>query len=534
MRIKRTHLRSFKRFHDLEVSGLPATTRLVVLTGPNGSGKSSLFDGFNEWHKYHGRGGSHDPLYFPKQGLAALDADQRVRLEFYDDPPAPSSRWETPKSIYVRSAYRNEPEFTMDQLRRVGPVEQDRRVEKMIDNDVRVSSNYLRLVSAAVSHVYGNQHQDMRVGELNERMIGPLRDAVGRVFRDLILGNVGDPLEDGAFYFDKGVSRNFHYKNLSGGEKAAFDLLLDLFVKREYYNDTIYCIDEPEAHMGTREQALLLEELVRMLPSQCQLWIATHSIGMMRKAGELQQARPGEVVFLDFDNRDFDQPVTMTPARADRQFWANTLRFALGDLADLVAPRQVVLCEGHTAMDGRALAEGFDAQCCTTIFGAEYPDTAFISVGNQHDVRTDRLGLGRAVEMLVPGVQVVRLVDRDDRSPAEIAQLPADVRVLSERHLEAYLMSDEVLTRLCRERGHPDKVEEVLAAKAEALAGLAARGKASDDVKAASPNIAARIKLVLRLLGAGHSPEAFMRDTLAPLITPGMATYDRLRRDVFG
>ena len=33
-----------------------------------------------------------------------------------------------------------------------------------------------------------------------------------------------------------------HYKNLSGGEKAAFDLLLDLHVKKKYFPDSLYCI----------------------------------------------------------------------------------------------------------------------------------------------------------------------------------------------------------------------------------------------------------------------------------------------------
>ena len=35
----------------------------------------------------------------------------------------------------------------------------------------------------------------------------------------------------GVFRFAKGDVSDFHYMNLSGGEKAAFDLLLDAFVK---------------------------------------------------------------------------------------------------------------------------------------------------------------------------------------------------------------------------------------------------------------------------------------------------------------
>ena len=61
----------------------------------------------------------------------------------------------------------------------------------------------------------------------------------------LSLQDFGGSLDSGAFRFKKGSIDDFHYKNLSGGEKAAFDLLLDIFVKRDEYQDAIYCIDEP-------------------------------------------------------------------------------------------------------------------------------------------------------------------------------------------------------------------------------------------------------------------------------------------------
>ena len=67
-----------------------------------------------------------------------------------------------------------------------------------------------------------------------------------RLFPNLELNSLGNPLRDGTFRFTKGSSRGFAYKNLSGGEKAAFDLVLDLVVARNEYNDTIFCIDEPE------------------------------------------------------------------------------------------------------------------------------------------------------------------------------------------------------------------------------------------------------------------------------------------------
>jgi len=51
MKIKRVKLVKFKRFSDLTISEIPATTKLVVLVGSNGCGKSSLFEAFNFWNK---------------------------------------------------------------------------------------------------------------------------------------------------------------------------------------------------------------------------------------------------------------------------------------------------------------------------------------------------------------------------------------------------------------------------------------------------------------------------------------------------
>ena len=196
---------------------------------------------------------------------------------------------------------------------------------------------------------------------------------MGRVFEDLNLTGMGDHLRDGAFFFEKGTSKNFHYKNLSGGEKAAFDLLLDIIIKRSPYDNTVYCIDEPEMHMHTRLQARLLEESVSIIPSHCQLWIASHSIGMMRKAKDLKATNPGEVVCLDFQDIDFDKPVTLLPTKVDRKFWDKTLGVALDDLASLIATRRVVLCEGRPVGQLDTAKAELDAACYRTIFGSEYP-----------------------------------------------------------------------------------------------------------------------------------------------------------------
>ena len=80
-----------------------------------------------------------------------------------------------------------------------------------------------------------------------------------------LLSSVGDPLQNGNFYFTKGTTKDFSYRNLSAGEKSAFDLILDMVVQSKYYPDAIYCIDEPETHMHTKLQGRVLRELYLLI-----------------------------------------------------------------------------------------------------------------------------------------------------------------------------------------------------------------------------------------------------------------------------
>ena len=50
----------------------------------------------------------------------------------------------------------------------------------------------------------------------------------------------------------------------------------------------------------------------------------------------------------------------------------------------------------------------------------------------------------------------------------------------------------------------------------------------------ASGQIYVACKNILGLTQCGNDARAFMRDTLAPLITTEMAVYGELKRDIFG
>jgi len=60
--------------------------------------------------------------------------------------------------------------------------------------------------------------------------------------------------------------------------------------------------------MNTSLQSELLSVLYALIPENCQLMLATHSIDMMRRACDIEAEQPGTVVFLDFGDRDLDQP----------------------------------------------------------------------------------------------------------------------------------------------------------------------------------------------------------------------------------
>jgi hypothetical protein len=537
MHIKQIHVTGFKRFTDLVIQGIGPETRLVVLTGPNGSGKSSLFDAFMVWHQFHG--GRHigwDNVYHRKAGATVLQGvqeDRMISLDFHEE--LPKEQQDRKRAVYVRSAYRNDPDFTTQQLSRMGSVLDGRRVNKLIETDSIVSENYQRLVSASVAGLYGGEHDAQTVAELREKFIGQVRNSMKRVFDDLLLCGPGDPLSNGTFYFEKGTSKDFHYKNLSGGEKAAFDLILDIIVKRTEYNDTVYVIDEPEAHMHTRLQSRLLEELLNLIPENSQLWIATHSIGMMRKAKELKEAKPSDVVFLDFGRVDFDTKVALEPVEPDRQFWLNSLHIALDDMASLVAPSCIVLCEGQPTEKPASPRSDFDAKCYRTIFAREFPETDFVSAGNSADVESDRLRLAHSFKHLFRSMNIIRVVDRDDKSPQQVADTARQgIRVLSRRHLESYLLDDEIIAQLCISRGKGQLVSQALDAKKAAVNNSIGRGRPPDDVKSAAGETYNQIKSLLSLTACGNDTDAFLRDTMAPLVTPDTQTYADLKKDIFG
>lgn len=539
LRLKSIHFKGFKRFTDLTITNLPESATLIVVAGPNGSGKSSMFDGLKTWHWANGgAGNSWDESYGAKVGADSLGWDQRVQVEFHG--PVPAGGDDRKKLVYVRSAFRNEADFNVSGISRLKSPLDSPRVGRLIDTDASVSDNYQRLILQTLDGVYRDElPPEMTRIELRDRIIGRVRGALGQVFADLQLDGVGGVTlgsdSVGTFYFSKGTSKRFLYKNLSAGEKACFDLILDAVIKSEYFDNSIWCIDEPETHLNTRIQSALLDTLVSLVPANSQLLLASHSIGFMRRAWELAKEQPGRVAFLDMQDVDFDQPAAIQPLQPSREFWSRTLEVALGDLAHLMAPERVVVCEGRVPRDGDDGKAEFDADCYRRIFATEFPDTDFLSAGNSRDVSQDRLEAGKAIQTIASGTTLIRLIDRDLFNDEEVAaQQALGVRVLSRRNIEGYLLDDEVLTALCQQYDQATKATDVIRLREEAMQASVARGNDPDDLKKAAGEFYHSVRKELTLSGAGSTWNAFARTTLAPLVRPGMATYDQLKADIFG
>ena len=519
MKIASIHLRHFKRFTNLRISELPESAKLVVLIGPNGSGKSSVFDALHAkaivlhrwgWQPEHS--GYWNKTYADHE-FEVRNPWNNIDIQFHGSAPS-SDKEAWARSVYVRSAHRNNPSIELTSLSRIPSIVDEPRPQRLIDNDAATTANYIRLVSTLNLKMFDPARAGMTLGDFLASVVGSLRDAVERLFDNppLQLNDLGSPLVDSTFRFTKGAAQAFSYENLSGGEKAAFDLLLDLVVKTTELTDTVFCIDEPEAHMGLRLQGSLLRELYGLVPDNCQLWIATHSVGVMRAAHALNQEHPGAVVFLDFGGRDFDDPTEIRPATIDHTGWRQMHDVLLEDVGDLVVPDRIVFCEGE---------HGFDAHCYGIIFGEKYPDTAFVSVGGKRD-----LGRYRGVFQKIVKAQTILLRDRDNMSDPEVQRAKLKgISVLGRPNIEYYLLDGEVLDALCNKYagGDPVRLREA----------RAAAGK-KEDPKAAAEDLRMWAIKVLGVHNAGDNRVAFLQDTMAPLVRPGLKVYAELERDVFG
>lgn len=530
MRIKSVRLRNYKRFTDLTIADLPHTARLVVLVGPNGTGKSSVFDSFllkarAAVGNYHLEGDTEE--YYDKvlESQNTHQVANRVKIEIQGI-GAGQVDW---KSVFqVRSAYRNEADFRIEQLQATRQEVAEPRIGRIIDRDVSVSRNYVRMVWKRLQDLDQDAPEETTIGDYRKESLGDLQKAMRGLFSnpDLFLQDFGG-MRGRSFRFAKGNAVDFHYKNLSGGEKAAFDVLLDVFVKRDEAKEAVFCIDEPELHVATALQGPLIASVLDLLREPSQLWVATHSIGIVREAYRMWQDRPEQVVFLDFSGRDFDAPVTMAPSAPNRKFWANMYEVALDDLSALVAPRRVVICEGSKSQPVRA----FDARCYNRLFAEEAPETLFVSGGGSREVIQSE-HIVTILKAVASGIEVEKLIDRDDMTEdARLKKIDQGIRVLRRREIEDYLYDPEVLRAFLERADCDASVVKGVLKKRELLV----RGqRGPQNIKDVSRELLQVIRKATELPNLGNNREEFALQFLVPALQKTRQIFEELREDVFG
>src|SRR4051794_21346593 len=151
----------------------------------------------------------------------------------------------------------------------------------------------------------------------------------------------------------------------------------------------------------------------------------------------------------------------------------------------------------------------FDAQVLRVIFGMTKASTEFIAAGSSNDVLHDSSKIVGALRLLLPGVSIIRVVDRDCfRNATETAALREQegVSILSVRDIENYLWDDELLVILCDRAGRPESAASVLQRKAELLAEIG-DSPADDcaDVKRIAAALWNHVRQTLRLTESGSN-----------------------------
>lgn len=464
MKIRKITLSKYKRFQSLTIDLGDKPKRIVALVGPNGCGKSSVFDGMlflNNWYNVIGNKGNKDYHYHSIEQNPSYDSRsvsiQFLEGDYYTIRSQKEIQGKENTIFSFRSPYRYNNNLKITRSQAVSEIRLNNYGATFAsDLDDKMEENYRRL---QIKYNRYLNEQDCKPSEAKRHIIGELNNSI-QACLDLYIVSLGD-IEDGkgTLFFCKSdySDKSFEFNVLSAGEKEVVDILLDLYLRKEEYNDTIFLIDEPELHINTSIQRKLLIEINKLVGKNCQLWVATHSIGFLRA---LQDELKDECQIIEFkaDTPWASSDQTLTPIQKNRNQWSRIFATALDDLTGLVSPKRIIYCEGKDKPGKSGEERGMDAQVYNNIFGEKYPDTLFISSGGNTEL-DQRSNIAIALlSKVFPDIEIWVCKDRDMSSGVlndeqdrqrYLSLNPQNHRVIKRWELENYLYDKEVLRAYC-------------------------------------------------------------------------------------
>ncbi len=464
MKIKKLQLKNgYKRFHDLTIDLGDEPKRIIALIGPNGCGKSSVLDGMlfhNNAYGAIGNKGQKDHTYHSMTQSPNYDY-QNVFIEFEKGDFQTEKQQRQQNGIgntmfSFRSPYRYNSNLKVTRSQAL----QDLKLNSYgatatIDIDDKMEENYRRLQVKYNNYLH---ETDCKPTEAKAKIIGDLNQALQNCL-DLQIESLGNiEANQGTIYFIKSDHPiRFDFNVLSSGEKEVVDILLDIYLRQEEYNDSIYLIDEPDLHIHTAIQKKLLIEINKLVPQNCQIWIATHSIGLIRA---LQDDLKEDCQIIQFkQGQNWASTVyTLRPMSKTRANWKDVFSTALDDLTGLISPKRIIYCEGKDKPGNHAIEKGFDAKVFNNIYSEKYHDTLFVSSGGNTEL-DQRSEIALAIlSKVFSDIEILVLKDRDVSSgkpntendrQVYLKTNPQNHRILKRWEIENYLFDKEVLQKYC-------------------------------------------------------------------------------------
>lgn len=470
MKIKSIRIKNgFKRFFDLTIDLGENPKRIIALVGSNGCGKSSVFDAVlyaKSRHmgyigKHHGRGNDY---FFMNENKSH---DDSVKIVFdkgeMNDVTERKRADNSLRTLFsFRSPYRYNNQVKASAIVSLPPIKENSYGAALTSEiDDRMEQNYLRL--------HGKYHDYMEEKnctpmDAKRDILGQLNDAL-RNCLDVELVSLGNVVKDkGTLYFKKvDQTEQFSFNVLSSGEKEVVDIILDLYLRKDEYTDTIFLIDEPELHINASIQRKLLTEINKLIEPDCQIWVATHSIGFLR-ALQKDFNNDCDIIYFDEVKGLGNTQVTLKPSAKTPQLWKRIFSIALDDLTGLVSPKRIIYCEGRAEPTRDGGERGMDAIVYNNIFCKKYPDTLFVSSGGNTEPDKSSAIAITILSKVFTNVEIWVLKDRDLSSSSLSTEQDRQNylrnneehhRVLNRFEIENYLFDKSVLKSYCEEESYP-------------------------------------------------------------------------------